>query len=350
MRNRLISPENLLIVEQSPHYSKDLLKEENRQGEEFLEMIQEDNGMEIYECLLPEQIRIFENVTRHGYPVKYFINTITDKQLQVFEQRINKSYQLNGSFPFEGQSSRYYDEGEQHSYFADDFDSSDSIDYKRELKNGILRVENVEIFKHLNFSVFGDEAGNGDKFKKYFDDKILEAYGTKGFDANNQDKVNAKDQLIGDLLHFVDNLTMQQAKQFCRYNPVLVSESAMNSFINKLNFSNEESKEFEFSTHKDGEIFFENQTEQRRPSSYKDLNDPIKNLGDPIPRNASKNQLDTDRSTKRRTNPRKFLGQMDSKAMSSIEKFTQHSQDDHEDKQTLFEMEENLSNIMKQED
>lgn len=54
-------------------------------------MINENRGSEIFSCLKPEQIRIFENVTKYDYPLKYFTSTISEDQLMKFDQEISES-------------------------------------------------------------------------------------------------------------------------------------------------------------------------------------------------------------------------------------------------------------------
>ena len=61
-------------------------------------MIDENKGTEIFNCLNPEQYRIFYNVTKYNYPMKYFTSTISDQQLANFYSEISKSSFLENSF------------------------------------------------------------------------------------------------------------------------------------------------------------------------------------------------------------------------------------------------------------
>jgi hypothetical protein len=56
-----IHPRDLLIMEHSPQYNKELLNQEAEQEKEFLSMINANNGQEILDRLHKEQLRIFEN-------------------------------------------------------------------------------------------------------------------------------------------------------------------------------------------------------------------------------------------------------------------------------------------------
>ena len=68
-------------------------------------MIHDNKGSEIFNCLKPEQIRIFEHVIKYNYPLKYFTSTVSEDQLLNFDQEISRSSIHNYSMSGDGMNS-----------------------------------------------------------------------------------------------------------------------------------------------------------------------------------------------------------------------------------------------------
>ena len=238
---------NLIIIEYSPLYDQEVLKREREEDEDFLNKITEAKGTEIFNCLLPEQLRIFENVVNYNYPMKYFTSTIKENQIEMFQKDLSRISPVDGNSNIDDSHNiiNLLNEEEE----ASSSGERPSIDYKNELYKGIQRIDNLEVFRSLTFYI-----------PEHFEGKDL-------------------DEIKEDILNFVDSLKVNEAKELWELNPVLVSSSALNSFVKRLNDSQHHSSQ-DLSIKANKIIFFEDQTEkeyEKRHGSYKDLHERQKN-------------------------------------------------------------------------
>ena len=191
----------------------------------------------------------------------------------------------------------FLNEGEDGQSEGEDF----SIDYKAELYKGINRIDNLEVFKTLSFYV-----------PEHFDDKEL-------------------NEIKEDILNFIDSLKLSEAKQLWELNPILVSDSALNSFVKRLNDSNTHSSN-DLSSKANKIIFFEDQTEkeyEKRPGSYKDLHDRQKIDESSGALNGYKMLQRQELRVLGDSSQNKALFNVDSKGVSSIDKLTMSDYEDH---------------------
>lgn len=245
-----------MIVEYSNCYNKELLDKETEEDQEFMKMINQNNGTNILSRIHAEQLKIFENCVKFDYPLKYFINIIDDFQLEAFEKQISDDHE--------------------------------------DLIRGIEKIEEVEIFKFLDLGIPAE----------YFENRELET-------------------IKKDCIATIQDLTLEEAREVRRRNPALVSDEAMDSLLHHIDSSEEMSRQMEFSTHKEGEIFFEDQNSYNRPSSYR-VQEHFENK---ILVDSANSQIRLPNGFTGESNGSKVvkshpLMKGDSKGMSSIDRFT----------------------------
>jgi hypothetical protein len=236
--NLEISPQNLLIVEYSNLYSPQLLEQEKEEDAKFMNMINEDNSAEMLTCMLPEQLRIFENCVEYNYPLKYFLNTINETQLLAFQKEASRAYsnsqyydgnedeeiQKEEEYSHEGEF--YNGKSEIDSFLVDRDDPVDAKEYVNALVQGFQRIDNPKVFKHLNLGV------NEAVFEGRDIDEIKEI-----------------------CIDFVKNLIPSEARTMYYSNPALADEEEYQNLLDKINPNINFSQEFD----KNVDILFDDQ-------------------------------------------------------------------------------------------
>lgn len=287
--NSEIKASNLLILEKSPFYDQELLAKEQEEDEKFLDMMRQKSGSDILKFLLPEQLRIFENIIHNQYPLKYFTNTIKESQVDAFKQEVSQSYHSIQEYSGEGE---YLQEEEGHSYYQEE-DNLDFQDYADAIIQGINSIPSVHVFTILDFGI---------EFPQdYFLERDL-------------------DELKEDFISFVNKLTASQLRKIYKSNPILTSESMMNSVVNKHSFTNELSQDSK------NEIFFDNQLPKAEGQDNLHLEDKFKYFDGA---NISSNMINIQDREEPVENIHPLVS-ANPKTISSIGKFTNTDGDDQE--------------------
>ena len=291
--NTPIHPKNLLIVENSPYYNQDLLASEREGDDKFLNTMNQSNGAEMLKHLLGEQLKIFENTMKYNYPLKYFTNTIKQSQVDAFKLEISRSYTTQQDLSAEEEV--YNDEENLGSFEVED-DNIDPQVYTNALIDGINAIESVQVFRFLDFGI--------ETPPDYFDNREL-------------------DEIKEDYIDFVNKLTPSQTRQIYKANPVLTSDSVMNSLLNKMSLFNDSLHD------SNNEIFFQDQN-KKSDSSLKEeenIKDRFKYFAG---KSRSTNKIIAPNRDEKSEETMHPLEVVNPKTISSIGQFTQTENNEHE--------------------